>query len=318
MSDIRVAVASRSFSRHPVLRQEVLEQFPNATFNDAGVSLKGDALIEFLAGHDRAITALEKLDHSVFAALPDLKVISKYGVGLDMIDLDAMTSHGVHLGWTGGVNRRSVAELALSFAIALLRLVPENIREVRDGVWRQERGRELSHRTVGIIGCGHVGKDLIRLLQPFKCEILVHDVRAFPSFYKTHGVTPVPLEELLSRSEIVSLHVPLDDTTRQLLNAERLGLMRPDAILLNLARGDLVDETALAGMLEDGRLFGAGFDVFANEPPTDMRLFSLPRFLGTPHIGGTTEEGVLAMGRAAIQGLTEFGQPHEIVKGQQG
>jgi len=318
MSDIKVAVASRSFSRHPVLRQEVLERFPNATFNDAGTSFKGEALIEFLAGHERAITALEQLDGSVFAALPDLKVISKYGVGLDMIDLDAMTAHGVQLGWTGGVNRRSVSELTLSFAISLLRLVPANTREVRDGFWRQERGRELSRRTVGIIGCGHVGKDLIRLLQPFKCEILVHDVRTFPDFYKMHGVTPVALEELLSRSEIVSLHVPLDNTTRQLLNSERLGLMRPDAVLLNLARGDLVDETTLADMLEDGRLFGAGFDVFANEPPIDMRLLSLPSFLGTPHIGGTTEEGVLAMGRAAIQGLTEFGQPHEIVKGQQG
>lgn len=318
MRNVRVAVASRSFSKHPVLRAELLARFPNATFNDAGVSLKGEALIDFLKGHQRAITALEKLDETLFAALPELEVVGKYGVGLDMIDLEAMRRHGVKLGWTAGVNKRSVAELALSFAITLLRHVPQGAAEARSGQWRQLLGRQLTGRTVGIVGCGHVGKDLVRLLKPFGCAILVHDLRGFPDFFAEHGIEAVGLEDLLRRSEIVSLHVPLDGTTRGMLSAERLALMRPDAVLLNLARGGLVDEGALKAMLKDGRLAAAGFDVFAQEPPDDLELLSLPNFLGTPHIGGASEEAVLAMGRAAIDGLEQFGDPIEVATGQGG
>jgi phosphoglycerate dehydrogenase-like enzyme len=119
-----VAVCSRSFCRNPVLRAELLARYPQVTFNDAGVKLEGDALVEFLLGHDKAITALEVIDEAVLSRLPDLKVISKYGVGLDTIDMMAMHAHGKHLGWTAGVNRRSVSELVISFAIAMLRHVP--------------------------------------------------------------------------------------------------------------------------------------------------------------------------------------------------
>ena len=116
----RVAVCSRSFSRDPRLRAALLERYEHVTFNDAGQSLAGDALVDFVGGHDKAITALETIDASILVRLPQLKVIGKYGVGLDMIDLDAMRAHGKRLGWTGGVNRRSVAELAVAFAIVML------------------------------------------------------------------------------------------------------------------------------------------------------------------------------------------------------
>ena len=299
----RVAVASRSFSKHPVLRAEMLSRYPETTFNDAGVSLAGDDLIAFIDGHERAITALEKLDHAFFAALPDLQVISKYGVGHDMIDMAAMREHGVKLGWTGGTNKRSVSELMISATIALLRHVPAANQEVRDGQWRQIMGRYLSERTVGIVGCGHVGKDLAPLLRAFGCEVLAHDILDFPDFYATHGVEAVGLEDLLRRADVVTLHLPLDDGTRGILSAERLALMRSDAILINMARGGLVDEAALQAMLTDGRLSGAAFDVFDGEPPDNMELLRLPNFLATPHIGGSAEEAVLAMGRAAIEGL---------------
>jgi D-3-phosphoglycerate dehydrogenase len=122
--EIKVAVCSRSFSANPVLRAELLARYPSATFNDAGLQLRGDSLVEFLKGHDKAITALEVIDDYVLGQLPELKVLSKYGVGLDMIDMAAMRAHGKRLGWTGGVNRRSVSELVISFAIAMLRHVP--------------------------------------------------------------------------------------------------------------------------------------------------------------------------------------------------
>lgn len=310
----RVAVASRSFSRHPVLRAELLARYPNVTFNDSGKSLDGRELMAFLKGHEKAITALERLDERVFSSVPELRVISKFGVGLDTIDLEAMARHGVKLGWTGGVNKRSVSELAIAFAVVLLRHIPEAMREVANGAWRQHVGRQLSDRTVGIVGCGHIGKDLAILLRAFGCRVLAHDIRDFPEFYATHQIVPVGLDELLRTADVVTLHLPLDDTTRGMLSAERLALMRPEAILINTARGGLVDERALKTMLREGRLAGAAFDVFATEPPEDAELLRLPNFLATPHIGGSAEEAVLAMGRAAIEGLDSTGDPLETAR----
>jgi D-3-phosphoglycerate dehydrogenase len=305
----KVAVASRSFSRHPVLRAELLARYPNVTFNDAGLSLKGDALVEFLSGHDKAVTALERLDEAVLSRLPDLKVVGKYGVGLDMIDLAAMSRLGKKLGWTGGVNRRSVSELTIASAIALLRHIPQGNAQVREGGWKQLMGRQLSDRTVGIVGCGHVGKDLVKLLMAFGCRVLAHDIREFPDFYAAHGVEAVDMVTLLTTADVVTLHLPLDASTRNILSADKLALMRPDAILLNMARGGLVDEAALKAMLVEGRLAGAAFDVFAQEPPEDHELLRLPNMLALPHIGGSAEEAVVAMGRAAIAGLDNARDP---------
>lgn len=299
----RVAVCSRSFSRNAALRAELLERYPHVTFNDAGLELKGAALVAFLRGHDKALIALERIDGAVLAALPELRVISKYGVGLDGIDLDAVRARGVRLGWTGGVNRRSVAELVIAFAIAMLRHVPAASREVLAGTWRQHIGGYLSGRTVGLIGCGHVGKDVVRLLQPFGCRILVHDIRDYHAFYTRYGIEPVDLGTLLAQADIVSLHVPLDASTRGLLDAGRMASMKPGAVLINTARGGLVDETALRERLADGHLASAAFDVFASEPPQDTALLAMPNFLATPHIGGSAAEAILAMGRAAIEGL---------------
>lgn len=305
----KVAVCSRSFSGNPVLRAELLSRYKHVTFNDAGIQLGGDRLVEYLLGHQKAITALEIIDESVLARLPDLRVIGKYGVGLDMIDMRAMRAHGKRLGWTGGVNRRSVSELVISFAIGMLRHVPSAHREVLEGSWRQHVGRNLTGRTVGIIGCGHVGKDLVKMLQPFECQILIHDILDLSEFSKTHGTEVAGLDELLLRADIVSLHVPLDESTRGILSAQRLGLMKSNAILINAARGELVDEVALKQMLQANRLAGAAFDVFAIEPPQDRELLALPNFLVTPHIGGSAEEAILAMGRAAIEGLDDHRVP---------
>ncbi len=311
----RIAVTSRSFSRHSVLRNELIERYPSAdiTFNDGGLSWNGAALIEYLRGYDHAIVSLERVDAAVISALPELKVISKYGVGLDMLDLDAMEAHGVNLGWTPGVNRRAVAELVVCFAIALLRHVPTLSRQASEGSWRPVKGAQLSGRTIGIIGCGRVGKEVVQLLKTFGCRILAYDIVEYPKFYAKNNVKSVDLTELLRCSDIVTLHTPLDDSTRCILSAESLAKMRPEAILINVARGGLVDEVALMEMLSDGRLAAAGFDVFATEPPENLSLLALPNFLATPHIGGSSEEAILAMGRAAIDGLADHGRPWEVV-----
>ena len=298
-----VAIASRSFSKHPILRSKVLEIYPDAKFNDKGLSLSGDSLVEFLSGHEKAITALEVIDDSILSKLPNLKVIGKYGVGLDMIDLHAMKDRGVKLGWTGGVNKRSVSELVISFSVYLLHRVAFANAEVRNGEWYQVKGRQLSDCTFGIVGCGHIGKDLVKLLKPFGCNILAHDIIDFKEFYQENNITSVGLDELLQKSDVVTLHLPKNDSTNNILNKDRLQMLRKDAILINLARGGLLDESALKKILSEKNIAGAALDVFSVEPPIDTDFAHLDNVLITPHIGGSTEEAILAMGLAAIDGL---------------
>ena len=298
-----VAVASRSFSKHPILRSKVLKIYPDAKFNDKGLSLSGDSLVEFLSGHEKAITALEVIDDSILSKLPNLKVIGKYGVGLDMIDLHAMKDRGVKLGWTGGVNKRSVSELVISFSVYLLHRVAFANAEVINGEWYQVKGRQLSDCTFGIVGCGHIGKDLVKLLKPFGCNILAHDIIDFKEFYQENNITSVGLDELLQKSDVVTLHLPKNDSTNNILNKDRLQMLKKDAILINLARGGLLDESALKKILSEKNIAGAALDVFSVEPPIDTDFAHLDNVLITPHIGGSTEEAILAMGLAAIDGL---------------
>lgn len=305
----RVAVLSRSFSNHSVLRSELLEHYPDARFNDSGRTLAGRELIEFVAGYDGVVVALERIDAEALTQMTDLRVLSKYGVGLDNVDLAAASGLGIRLGWTAGVNRRSVAELTIGQMISMLHLVPELNAEVRQGVWRQRLGRELGARTVGVVGCGHVGKEVVRLLAAFGCRTLVHDIRPMDEFCADHGARQVTLDALLSESEVVSIHLPVTARTRLLFDAALLDQTRSGVLLVNMARGGIVDEEALKHRLKSGRIAAAAFDVFAQEPPADADLLNLPNMLATPHIGGSAEEAVLAMGRAAIAGLFNAGNP---------
>ena len=309
-----VAVASRSFSKHPVLRKELLRRYPDAKFNDEGLSLNGPSLVSYLGGYEKAITALETIDDATLSQLPDLNVIGKYGVGLDMIDLYAMKKHGVKLGWTGGVNKRSVSELVISFAVALLHRSVFANAEVRNGKWYQVKGCQLSKCIVGIVGCGHIGKDVVKLLKPFGCRILSHDILDFPEFYQENSIEAVDLEDLLRYSDVITLHLPLDDSTINILNRDRLRLIREDAVLINLARGGLIEEGALKERLIEGKLAGAALDVFAVEPLVDLEFLKLDNVLITPHIGGSTEEAILAMGMAAIKGLDDPHDPLDFIK----
>jgi phosphoglycerate dehydrogenase-like enzyme len=301
--EARIAVASPSFARNAALREELRAKYPHVTFTESESVPHGEELVALLRGHDRAIVGLERVDDGLLSQLPELRVISKYGVGLDGLDVAAIARRGIRLGWTGGVNKRSVAELTVGFAIALLHRVPECDAALRRGQWRKLVGRQLTGKTVGIIGCGAVGQELVRLLAPFECRILANDIRDYPEFYAAHRVMPVGFDELLAAADIVTLHVPLDRSTKGMIGAEQIAKMRAGSFLINAARGGLIDEDAVAAALERGHLSGAACDVFSMEPDANPRLLALPNFLGTPHIGGSTHEAQLAMGRAAIEGL---------------
>jgi phosphoglycerate dehydrogenase-like enzyme len=281
----------------------LLQRYEHVRFNDAGRRLGGETLVAFLAGVEKAIVALEPIDDALLTQLPQLRRIAKFGVGLDTIDTAALARHDVTLGWEGGVNKRAVAEVVIAQSINLLRGIHTSNAEVRSGGWRAVQGRELSSLCLGVLGCGHIGKEVIRLLQPFGTRVLAHDIRSFPTFYDQHRVTAVSLDGLLQQSDIVSIHVPLDDTTRGMMDEHRLQQMRLGAFLINTARGGIVDEIALAMCLESGAIAGAAFDVFAQEPPVASRLLALPNFVATAHLGGSSIEAIRAMGCAAIDGL---------------
>ncbi len=308
-----VAVLSRSFSRHPALRAELLAQYPRAVFNDSGAILKGQALIDFVAPHEAAIVGLETIDDALMAALPKLRILSKYGVGLDNIDLEAAARRGLKVASQPGVNRRSVAELAISYMICGLRGVMVSFDEVRRGVWRQYAGRQLSNATVGLIGFGHVGFEVALLLRAFGSRVLAHDIRDIAAPAARLDVQPVDLTSLFEKSDVVSLHVPLTARTANMLDEFAFAAMKPGVVIVNVARGGLIDEAALDRALRSGQVAAACLDVFAREPPEDSELFSRPGFLGTAHIGGSAEEAILAMGRAALHGLSAAGDPRALI-----
>src|SRR5262249_24855012 len=265
-----------------------------------------DELITLLKDCDAAIIGFEPVTERVLSALPNLKIISKYGNGCETFDFAAMQRHGVRFGYTWGVNKLAVAELALGFMLMGLRWVmPLNIAMRAGERPRLRNGRFLTRRGGGIHGCGNIGKEVVRLLQPFGCKIIACDITNYADFYKQWNVEPVSFEELLARSEVLTLHLPKTKQTLGLYSRDVLSKLRPDCLLINTCRGGIVEEDALLDRLDSGALQAACFDVFAIEPAQNDRLLRHPNMLATPHIGASTEETRLILVRAAIRGLTE-------------
>ncbi|MCC6887964.1 MAG: hypothetical protein IT536_05450 [Hyphomicrobiales bacterium] len=302
----QLAVCADHVNRHPAMRQEVLNIYPTAKFHDAGHRLDEDEMIAFLTGCDAAIVGFEPVTERVLSSLPELKIIAKYGNGCESFDFAAMKRHKVRFGYTWGVNKLAVAELALGFMLMGLRWVmPLNLAMRAGERPRLRNGRFLSGRVVGIHGCGNIGKEVVRLLKPFDCTILACDIKDYADFYKTWKVTPVSFDELLARSEVLTLHLPKTRLTRGLYSREVLGKLRKDCLLINTCRGEIVDEDALLERLESGDLSAACFDVFAVEPAQNDRLLNHPNMLATPHIGASTEETRLILVRAALARLND-------------
>ncbi|MEK7505338.1 MAG: phosphoglycerate dehydrogenase [Patescibacteria group bacterium] len=301
----KIAVVSRTFSQNPELVKELQKHFVDVRFNPEK-KLIGEAISEFIGDAEGTIVALEEVDGKVLDKCPNLKIVSKYGVGLNNLDLGACKERNIAVGWTGGTNKLSVAEMALCFMIGLSRNLFQTSVRLKNGTWEKDGGAQLSGRTVGIIGVGHVGKELICLLKPFHCKILVNDVIDQRDYYVAEGVTEVSKEELLAKSDFISLHVPLTSDTERMINKDTLKLVRSDAYIINTARGPLVNYADLKDALKTERIAGAAVDVYDEEPPKDKELLALDNLICTPHIGGNSKEAVISMGMAAILHLKEY------------
>lgn len=302
----RVAITPPPICNSPILRNEISENFPQAVFNDTGRYLNEDELIRFANEADALLAGRDPVTDNVLAALPQLKIVAKYGVGLDTIDRQALQRHSVELGWTAGVNRRSVAELTLSFMLGLCHNVWKGGAALKEGRWVKDGGRLLQGRTVGIVGCGHIGKEVVQLLKPFGCTIWIRDILEMPGFCRETGAIEKSFEDVLAGAELISLHVPLTPDTRHMVDAGALDQMRADAFLINTSRGEVVDQAALKDALLQDKIGGAALDVFAEEPPEDMEFLNCANLMVTPHIGGNATEAVEAMARAAVQHLNDY------------
>jgi phosphoglycerate dehydrogenase-like enzyme len=294
------------FARHPVLRSELLARYSDVTFYEEPTRPTENQMIALLADRDAAIVGLEPITENVLAALPNLKAIGKFGIGCEWIDFDALRKYAIPFGYTPGTNRHEVAEVTLAFMIATLRLITPLNAEMRAGLRpRMRLGRGLNEVVVGLHGCGNVGKEVVKRLQPFGCTILACDIADYAEFYRQYGVTRVSMDELLAQADVVSLHLPKTAETIGLYDGATLVNLRPNAVLINTCRGGIVDERALYERLTSGAISGAAFDVFDIEPTPFDALLQLPNFLATPHMAANTDTARLTMGRAAIEGLTK-------------
>lgn len=305
---MRVAVPAYAFAQFPPLVDELKAMHPDSKVNTAGERyyLSEERVIEYLQGYDAAIVSFEPINDRVLSALPELKVVAKLGVGLDKVDPHAMRKHGVRLGWAGGVNKRSVAELALCLMLMGLRHVTPLIADMKAGKGPLPiLGRDLSGCTLGIHGCGHIGKEVVKLVQPFGCKVLACDILDMGDFYRQYGVEAVSFDDLLARSDVLSVHLTVTKKTRNIYDRAAFSRMKPGAVFVNTARGLLVDEAALKEALINGPISCAGIDAFAVEPPADKEFLALPNLIPTPHSGACTVDARIAMGRNAVRGLTE-------------
>lgn len=298
----RVLIGSRSFGQAFPEHLVELEHAGCAVLpNPVGRALREAELLDALENVDAIITGTDELTARVIESADSLKTIAKHGVGLETIDLEAARAHGIVVSFTPGTIQDSVADLTMALLLALARkIVPAHL-STQQGSWTPFFGMELRDTTIGLVGLGQIGQAVCVRAQAFGMRVVACDPYPDRGFAAEHDVEFVSLSDLLTRADVVSLHAAAEQVEGTLIGAEELKLMKPGAFLVNTARGQLVDEAALATALSEGRLGGAGIDAFVNEPPTGSPLLTLENVVLTPHLGGRTRGGQRRMGEIVIE-----------------
>jgi D-3-phosphoglycerate dehydrogenase / 2-oxoglutarate reductase len=282
-----------------VLVADPLSEAGLALFRAAGAEVvelgSGDRarLLELVAGADALLVrSRTRVDAEVLRAGRRLKVVGRAGIGVDNVDVDAATAQGVLVINAPTANLLSATEHTFALLLALARNVPAADAALKAGEWSRARfvGTELKGKTLGIVGLGRIGQQVAARAKGFEMEVVAYDPFLNRDLGPRLGVELLELDELLRRADVVTLHTPLTDQTRNLLDAGRLALLKPGALLVNCSRGGVVDEAALLAALEAGHLGGAALDVFDEEPPRDLALVRHPRVVSTPHLGAQTAE----------------------------
>jgi D-3-phosphoglycerate dehydrogenase / 2-oxoglutarate reductase len=301
----RILLTTTSFQDTPGAHHELLRQTGWEIITARGPLSEADTLAlvgdvdGYICGDDHITRAvLEK-------AKPRLRVLSKYGIGVDKIDVAAATELEIPLCFTPGVNHTTVAEHCFALLLALEKNLVAEVNYTRDGKWKRLTGHEIMGKTIGIIGLGRIGKEVAIRARAFGMEVIGYDIYWDAAFAEQHGVRrSETLDEIWAQSDVISLHTNLSEETRNLINLQTLAKMRDGVLIINCARGELVDTAAMVHGLKIGKVGGYGTDVLdAEPPPADHPLLHAERCIVTPHIGSRTYESVVRQATAAVQNL---------------
>lgn len=306
----KILITPRSLTREgdPALDKLATEGF-ELLFSTAGVQPGEDELLSLVPGCAGWLAGVEKISSRVLKAAADLKVISRNGTGIDSIDLDAASRLGITIARAEGANARGVAELAVSLLFALCRSIPFSDSAMKGGKWSRRKGFEIDGRTLGLIGCGKIGKIVASLVIGLGMKVKAYDM------YPDKGLNPsgdfqfADFDAVLREADVISLHCPPNEDGTSLIGGGELCTMKDGVCIINTARATLVDEDALLAALESGKLFGYATDVFQIEPPPPSPLLSHEKVVTTPHIGGLTTESVSRATRAAVENILAMLKP---------
>jgi D-3-phosphoglycerate dehydrogenase/(S)-sulfolactate dehydrogenase len=245
---------------------------------------------------------------------PKLKVIARAGVGLDNIDIQAADDNGVVVAAALGINAVAVAEHTLGLAISLARSIVDRDKSTRAGEWNRTAGTEISNKTWGLLGFGATGRAVAKLLQGFGCEVLAYD----PFVKSAEGVKLTNLDEVITKSDVISIHLPATKETTGMFNLSLIKQMKPNSLLVNVGRGEVINESDLESALRDKLIAGAALDVRVNEPPKDNLFKDLSNVILTPHIAGITKESQAAINRVLVSEIEAAltGTPHKYAVGK--
>jgi D-3-phosphoglycerate dehydrogenase len=303
LKECRLLVTPTSYGKNDSrLKSELEAQVGEVIYNPTGKPLTSAEVAKLLPGIDGYIAGLDGIDANAIKTADRLKVIARYGVGVDNVDLPAAREKGIVITNTPGANSVSVAELALGLMLALARQIPEAVEAVHQGKWPRSAGLSLEGKTIGILGLGAIGKQLARRLAGFDCRVLAFDPCVDAAFARDNHVELVTMDAAIEQSDFISLHLPLSAETRCLVNDDFLNKMKKGSFLVNTSRGEVIDEDALLRALQTGHLKGVALDAFTVEPPDPKNpLLALPQVIATPHLGAQTDGATSNMGWLAMK-----------------
>ena len=304
---MKLLITSNSFGSSD---ESVFETLQNAGFeitkNKYGRIMSEDELLEELRDKDAVILGTEVLSEKVIRECKNLKVVSRYGVGCDTVDVEALKKHNIPLEITRGANSDAVADHAVGLMLSLAHKINIADASLKAGMWKKEKCLDLHASKVGIIGLGAIGKGVAKRVSGFDCEICGYDVYYDEGFMEKYNVQKTDIETILKTCDFISLHVPPVDEFKHFINKETLQLCKKTAILVNTARAELIDHDALYQALEEGWIAGYGADVLRDEPLVDEKLISYPNTVLTPHMGAVSKGSVKRMTDMAAENVLKY------------
>jgi len=271
--------------------------------NNTGRPFTNKEMLNMISDICGIIIGIDDFNANIIDHAKKLKVISKYGVGLDNIDLESACKNNIVVTNTPHANSDAVADLAFALMLSLARRIPEADKKTKDGKWEKIIGNSVWEKTLGIIGLGKIGKQIVKRAKGFNMKILVYDINKDKEFAVNHDVNYVSKKYLLKESDFISLHVPLNEKTRGLIGEDEFKLMKRSGFLINTSRGGLIEEDSLYKALKEEKIKGAGLDAYINEPPESSQLKELKNIIMTSHNGAYTEEAIEKMGVQAARNL---------------